>query len=120
MGKNKENKSKLANKSQDQDDLLDNKSEFNEEDIPAAKKLVQGITYRKLKPEVKLTLEKVVYQLELVAKTLQLMETRVMDSEDKLQQIMTYIKFSDLEFVSTFYLFKININYLYTIVTVNC
>ena len=33
-------------------------------------KAVNGITYRKLKPEVKKTLEKVVYQLELIAKTL--------------------------------------------------
>jgi hypothetical protein len=106
LGKNKENKSKLANKSQEEDDFLDKKSEFNDEDIPASKKLIQGITYRKLKPEVKLTLEKVVYQLELVAKTLQLMETRVMDSEDKLQEIMTYIKYSDLEFVSTFFVIQ--------------
>ena len=37
---------------------------------PASKKVVNGVTYRKLKPEVKVTLEKVVYQLELVAKTL--------------------------------------------------
>ena len=61
---------------------------------------MDGITYRKLKPEVKMTLEKVVYQLELVAKTLQLMEQRVADSEDKLQTVMNYIKFSDLEYVS--------------------
>jgi len=47
-----------------------------------------------------MTLEKVVYQLELVAKTLQLMEQRVADSEDKLQTVMNYIKFSDLEYVS--------------------
>ena len=45
-----------------------------------------------------MTLEKVVYQLELVAKTLQLMEQRVMDSEDKLQMIMTHIKNNDLDF----------------------
>jgi len=31
---------------------------------------VNGVTYRKLKPEVKKTLEKVVYQLELISKTL--------------------------------------------------
>jgi len=42
----------------------------------------------------------VVYQLELVAKTLQLMEQRVMDSEDKLQEVMTFIKHNDLEYVS--------------------
>ena len=39
LGKNKENKSKLANKSQDHDDILDTKSQANEE-LPAAKKLV--------------------------------------------------------------------------------
>lgn len=49
-----------------------------------------------------MTLEKVVYQLELVAKTLQLMEQRVADSEDKLQTVMNFIKFSDLEYVSNF------------------
>ena len=64
------------------DDINDSAS--NADNEPAAKKLVDGITYRKLKPEVKSTLEKVVYQLELVAKTLQLMEQRVIDSEDKL------------------------------------
>jgi hypothetical protein len=61
---------------------------------------LNGVTYRKLKPEVKTTLEKVVYQLELVAKTLQLMEQRVVDSEDKLQDMMTFIKMQDLEYVS--------------------
>ena len=49
---------------------------------------------------MKTTLEKVVYQLELVAKTLQLMEQRVVDSEDKLQDMMTFIKMQDLEYVS--------------------
>ena len=68
----------------------------------ASKKVLNGVTYRKLKPEVKTTLEKVVYQLELVAKTLQLMEQRVVDSEDKLQDMMTFIKMQDLEYVSIF------------------
>lgn len=40
------------------------------------------------------------YQLELVGKTLQMMEQRVMDSEDKLQEVMTFIKESDLDYVS--------------------
>jgi len=35
-----------------------------------AKKVVQGVTYRKLRPEVKVTLEKIVYHLELIGKTL--------------------------------------------------
>ena len=68
--------------------------------MSAAAQVVNGMTYRKLKPEVKKTLEKIVYQLELVGKTLQLMEQRVMDSEDKLQEVMSYIRTSDLEFVS--------------------
>lgn len=66
--------------------------------MSAAAQVVNGMTYRKLKPEVKKTLEKIVYQLELVGKTLQLMEQRVMDSEDKLQEVMAYIKSTDLEF----------------------
>ena len=72
-----------------------------------SKEVVKGVTYRKLKPEVKSTLEKIVYQLELVGKTLQLMETRIINSEDKMQSIMNYIKHNDLEFVSTF---PLNIN----------
>jgi hypothetical protein len=56
------------------------------------------MTYRKLRPEVKKTLEKIVYQLELVGKTLQLMEQRVMDSEDKLQEVMSFIKTTDLDY----------------------
>ena len=62
------------------------------------------MTYRKLKPEVKQTLEKVVYQLELVGKTLQMMEQRVTDSEDKLQEVMTFIKESDLDYVSVIFI----------------
>lgn len=37
----------------------------------------QGPTYNQLKPEVKATLDKIVYQVELVSKTVQLLETRV-------------------------------------------
>ena len=68
-------------------DLLDDSiSQANKDSnqLPS-QKAIGGITYRQLKPEVKQTLDKVVYQLELVAKTLQLMEQRVVDSEDKLQ-----------------------------------
>lgn len=56
------------------------------------------MTYRKLRPEVKKTLEKIVYQLELVGKTLQLMEQRVMDSEDKLHEVMSFIRSTDLDY----------------------
>jgi|TARA_B110001450_G_scaffold223298_1_gene220340 hypothetical protein len=43
--------------------------EIAQQENPAFK-AVNGVTYRKLKPEVKKTLEKVVYQLELISKTL--------------------------------------------------
>ena len=35
-----------------------------------SRKAVNGLTYRKLRPEAKATLEKIVYQMELLAKTL--------------------------------------------------
>ena len=97
--KNKENKSKLANASPVNVEVEpeDNRSQM---DINESKKLFEGVTYRKLKPEVKQTLEKVVYQLELISKTLQMLEMRIMDGEDKLQEVLTYIKRGDLEFVS--------------------
>jgi hypothetical protein len=93
--------SKLA-QNQSQSSILDNsiedKTQLGDDHLLPSQKVIKGMTYRKLKPEVKMTLEKVVYQLELVAKTLQLMEQRVMDSEDKLQMIMTHIKNNDLDF----------------------
>jgi len=51
------------------DDILNqtNESAAAPED---AKVVPKGVTYRKLRPEVKSTLEKVIYQLELVSKTL--------------------------------------------------
>lgn len=103
IGKNKENKSTLANQNTHELEPNESMSDMQNDSQLQPKKLVSnGLTYRKLKPEVKQTLEKVVYQLELVAKTLQLMEQRVMDSEDKLQEVMNYIKTNDLEFVSSF------------------
>jgi len=99
--KNKENKSQLANKLKSTGDApLDNPPEVQNENQASNKQRMGGLTYRKLKPEVKMTLEKVVYQLELVAKTLQLLEHRVVDSEDKLQTVMNFIKNSDLAYVS--------------------
>ena len=64
--------------------LEDSVSQAPEATQLPSQKVIAGMTYRQLKPEVKQTLDKVVYQLELVAKTLQLMEQRVIDSEDKL------------------------------------
>ena len=63
-----------------------------------SRKAVNGLTYRKLRPEAKATLEKIVYQMELLAKTLQILEQRIIDSEDKLFQIMTFIKTSDIDY----------------------
>lgn len=62
----------------------------------AAYNAVKGVTFRQLKPEVKTTLEKIVYQMELVGKTLQLLEQRIVNSEDKMQTVMNYIKYNDL------------------------
>jgi len=71
------NQSKLTQQ-QSQSSILDNsiedKTQVGDEHLLPSQKVIKGMTYRKLKPEVKMTLEKVVYQLELVAKTLQLME----------------------------------------------
>jgi len=39
-----------------------------------------------------------------VGKTLQMMEQRVTDSEDKLQEVMTFIKESDLDYVSVIFI----------------
>ena len=71
-----------------------------EEDLSPAAQVVKGMTYRKLRPEVKQTLEKIFYELELLGKTLMMMEQRIVFSEDKLQEVMDYIKESDLIYVS--------------------
>jgi hypothetical protein len=55
-----------------------------ESEMSPSRKVVNGLTYRKLRPEAKATLEKIVYQMELLAKTLQMLEQRIIDSEDKL------------------------------------
>ena len=39
-----------------------------------------------------------------MGKTLQMMEQRVTDSEDKLQEDMTFIKESDLDYVSVIFI----------------
>lgn len=107
MKKNKENKSKLANKNSNPETPIDNLDSVSvQKEGTAAQKLVQGVTYRQLRPEVKMTLEKIVYQLELCAKSLQLMEMRVIDSEDKLQSVMNWIKTNDIDYVSQFYSFS--------------
>ena len=115
VGKSKENINRLSNL--DETDILDDSaSQANAQQLPS-QKVIGGITYRQLKPEVKQTLDKVVYQLELVAKTLQLMEQRVIDSEDKLQEVMTFLKHNDLSYVSNFPQHSLN---LFHIATGNC
>ena len=74
--------------------------EVAEDEQPKNKAFFNGMTYKKLTPEAKQTLEKIVYQLELVGKTLQVLESRIIDSEDKLQMIMNHIKRGDIDFVS--------------------
>lgn len=69
----KAKKTKLA-RSPSKDSLMNDSSRMTAKEAAQAEnpafKAVNGITYRKLKPEVKKTLEKVVYQLELISKTL--------------------------------------------------
>lgn len=60
--------------------------------------MVNSLTYRQLRPEVKMTFDKIMYQLEMIARTMQLLEQRIVDSEDKLQEVMTYIKNNDITF----------------------
>ena len=67
----KQKKSKAANAAAINTTQDHNQSNMlNETEVDPALAAVKGVTYRKLKPEVKSTLEKVVYQLELMSKTL--------------------------------------------------
>lgn len=69
----KSKKTKVA-RSPSKDSLINDSISMTAKEAAQAEnpafKAVNGITYRKLKPEVKKTLEKVVYQLELISKTL--------------------------------------------------
>ena len=71
--KTKTTKAKIA-RSPSRDSLMEESNAMTAKEIAQqenpAFKAVNGVTYRKLKPEVKKTLEKVVYQLELISKTL--------------------------------------------------
>ena len=60
----------------------------------------QGRNYNQLKPEVKETLSKIVNEIELVNSTLLLLAQRVAYSEDKMGEVLNYIKDNDLSFVS--------------------
>ena len=98
--KKKRGRSKMA-KSPERTIQIDDEGDSKKKNMSPAKRIANGITYRKLRPEVKMTLEKIVYQLELVGKTLQVLEQRVIDSEDKLQTVMQAIKSDDIHYVST-------------------
>ena len=101
MGKSMAKKKKTQSPTKSFDKSLtedNNETTIDDPNLPPAAKVVKGITFRKLRPEVKATLEKVVYQLELIGKTLLLLEQRIVDSEDKLQDVMQFIKESDLEY----------------------
>ncbi len=57
-----------------------------------------GEGYHILRPEVKATIDKVMYELELITKTMCVMETRIASSENKLQNVLRYIREDDLQF----------------------
>lgn len=60
-----------------------------------------GPTYRQLKPEVKQTLDKIVYQLDVVKGALGLLEKRITNNESKLTNVMNFIREEDYVYVST-------------------
>lgn len=62
----------------------------------------KGPTYKSLKPEVKQTIDKMIYQLDLCRNTLSLLENRITINESRLLEVVDYIKTEDFSFVSTF------------------
>lgn len=60
----------------------------------------KGPTYRMLKPEVKQTLDKLIYQLDLCRNTLCLLDTRMTINENRLKEVVDYVKNEDINFVS--------------------
>ena len=77
--------------------------------VEVIRKDVGGPNYKQLKPEVKETLDKIVYQLDLVRGTIGLLEQRISQNENKLGGVMDYIKKEDLDYVS--YICTLNFNY---------
>ena len=59
-----------------------------------------GPCYRQLKPEVKQTLDKIVYQMDLLRSTIGMIEQRITSNENKLSNVLEYIKTEDLSYVS--------------------
>ena len=64
-------------------------------------KETKGPTYRMLKPEVKQCLDKLIYQLDLCRNTVGLLEQRISSNENRLHEIVDYIKNEDISYVST-------------------
>lgn len=61
---------------------------------------MKGPTYRMLRPEVKQTLDKLIYQLDLCRNTLTLLENRITINESRLSEVVDYIKAEDFSYVS--------------------
>ena len=57
-----------------------------------------------MRPEVKQTLEKIVYQLDVVKSTLGLLEHRITQNEGNLVEMMNYIRNEDVVYVSYLHL----------------
>lgn len=55
-----------------------------------------GETFKALKPEVQSTLDKIFSQVELVGNTLTLLEKRIAYSEDRMSDVLNYIKDHDV------------------------
>ena len=51
-----------------------------------------------LRPEVKQTLDKIIYQMDLCKSTLGLLEQRISRNESQLQGVMNYIREEDLNY----------------------
>ena len=66
-----------------------------------------GPTYSSLRPEVKQTLDKIVYQLDVCRGTLGLIEKRISNNESKLMDVMNYIRLEDIAYVSFHCLFTL-------------
>jgi len=57
-----------------------------------------GEGYSKLRPEVKQTIDTVMYELEMINKTLLVLQSRICHSEDKLKMVSSQIRDEDIEF----------------------
>ena len=65
-------------------------------------KEISGPNYRMLRPEVKMCLDKIIYQLDLCRNTLGLIEKRISNSENSLLGVVEFIKHEDITYVSKY------------------